>query len=135
MLLSLALFNAQRENVKKINLKTTDEGVFIYAAFGFKPICRYGLPSEIWEKLSYPKKVKILATYQQKFEPNLVLNLQEPYAQMILQSRLEKALTLEQQEEKVKRPLINLQNMEVPEEAYQWDILPAEDENERRWYL
>jgi len=126
LLLSFAIAHARRESCTNVNLKTTDEGNYLYASFGFLPQCNDGIPPGKWDELGYLAKVKILQKCTAEVSRYLTLDLQDKKIQTLIQERLSKALTPSQPNSKNQ---ICLEEIEIPDEAYDWDIFPPEEDD------
>lgn len=118
LLLSSALEAIHARGGEKVTLKTTDEGIFLYAAFSFQPKKPAEIPRESWIELPYPTKVKVLTSYWEETPGRLLLDLTYERVKVVVAERFRTLLT-----QKEKKPELDLGEINLPEEVFSWGIL------------
>lgn len=118
LLLSSALEAIHARGGEKVTLKTTDEGVFLYAAFSFRPKKPSEIPQESWIELPYPIKVKVLTSYWEETPGRLLLDLTSDRVKEVVAKRFHTLFI-----KREKKPELDLEEINLPEEVFSWGIL------------
>lgn len=128
LLLSLALFEAQKAACTKVSLRTTKQGAFLYAAFGFQPISNTQIPPGAWDKLPYLVKVKIIHQFKEEVSSYLTLDLTDQKIRSLIQARLGKALEHSQATNLTNE--IDLEKIDIPAVVDNWNIFPKKESDD-----
>jgi ribosomal protein S18 acetylase RimI-like enzyme len=128
LLLAFAIVEAQKEKCDYIMLRSTFEGNFLYAAFGFQPECNDEIPKGAWTKLPYLVKVKILHRIKEEGNDYLVLKLKDKIIKAIIKERLYKVFEHSQMQKSKEE--IDFNTVKIPPEVYEWDIFAENSEDE-----
>lgn len=89
ILLNIAIQRALTLGFKLIELDSTEEGVYLYLSYGFKPIAM-DIPEEQWEKMTINEKVKYVEN--QKDPGKFELNLEDPKILKLVEDLFQKNL-------------------------------------------